>query len=118
MVSTVVMAYSELGHILERHVGNKALDSKQGESTLNEIWAKVSTGFPYYGISPALIYLGVALVVVGLIAYSIAGKGRGSHAGREEVRRSYRRKLAQEMAKQDAEKIKAGEKPRRKYMQW
>ena len=114
----MILAYSELGHILERHVGYKALNSKGAEGMLSEAWTTVSAGFPYYGVSPVLVYLGILLVIVLVIAYSVAGKGTGSHAGREEVRRAYRRKLAQEMAKEDAVKIRRGEKPRRRWMQW
>lgn len=112
------MIASELGRIVERHVGNKALNSKQGESILNEIWVTVSSGFPFYGVSPVLVILAAIAIVIALVSYSVAGKGRGSHAGREEVRRAYRRELARQMARQDAEKIKIGEKPRRKWMQW
>lgn len=107
-----------LSRELEHHVVNHALDSKKGEAIFSEVSNKVTTGFPYYGISPILVYLAIALIILAFVAYSFAGKGSGSHAGREEVRRSYRRKLAQEMAKQDAEDIKAGKKPRRRYMQW
>ena len=114
----MVIAYSELGHTLERHAADKALYSKKGEAMLSEAWHTVQTGFPFYGISPVLIILISLVVVVITIAYALTGKGRGSHAGKEEIRRTYRKTLAREMAKQDAAKIKAGEKPRRKYMQW
>lgn len=77
----MILAYSELGHILERHVGYKALNSKGAEGVLSEAWTTVSAGFPYYGVSPVLVYLGILLVIVLVIAYSVAGKGTGSHAG-------------------------------------
>jgi uncharacterized membrane protein len=113
-----IVAYSTLGHVLERHVANRALDSSKAEGVLSEVWTRVSRGFPYYGISPILVILAVVLIVLAFVAYSVAGKGSGSHAGREEVRRAYRRKLAQEMAREDAAKIRTGEKPRRRWMQW
>ena len=113
-----MFAYSELGHVLEHHVANKALDSPKAEGTFNEASNFIQSGFPYFGLSPVIVYGIIVLIVIALIAYSVAGKGQGSHAGREEVRRAYRRKLAQEMAKEDAQKIKAGEKPRRRWMQW
>lgn len=115
---------SEIGHIVEHHVANKALDSKSSESAISEVWVEVQkAGFPFFGLSPILIYMGVVLVVVILLAYSVAGKGKGSHAGREEPRRAYRRELARQMARDDAKKILAGEdatatKKRRKWMQW
>lgn len=114
----MVIGYSELGHTLERHIGNKALDSKQGESMLNEAWLTVSSGFPLYGLSPVIIILVVVILVAIAVGYALTGKGFGSHAGKEEIRRSYRKQLAKEMAKQDAAKIKAGEKPRRWWYQW
>lgn len=114
----MVMGYSDLEHIVKHHVVNKALNTKGAENTLDEAYTTVSNGFPLYGLPIWLIVIGAMILVLLLIAYSIAGKGQGSHAGREEVRRSYRRKLAQEMAKQDAEMIKRGEKPRRRWMQW
>lgn len=114
----MVIAYSELGHIFERHVGDKALDSSKGEGMLNEAWHTVSTGFPLYGLPPFLAILIGIIVVVLVIAYVLTAKGVGSHAGKEQIRRTYRKELAKQMARQDADKIKAGEKPRRKYMQW
>lgn len=117
-----------VGHIIRHSLESKAVygaekhappELQETVSKLpTEVWHTVSTGFPYYGVAPVLIYLGLALVVVGVVFYNLVAKGRGSHAGREEVRRAYRRKLAQEMAHQDAEKIKAGAKPRRWWMQW
>ena len=114
----MVIAYSELSHILERHVGNKALDGKTGENTLSEIWGTISTGFPFYGLSPVLVVIGVVVLVSLLIFWNMVGKGEGSHAGREEPRRAYRRELARQMAREDAKKIEKGEKTRRKWMQW
>jgi len=105
-------------HTVERNLTNKALDTKGAENFLSEAWQTISTGFPLYG-EPLWEAILAGIVIVGLIIlWNLVGKGQGSHAGREEVRRSYRRKLAQEMAKQDAEAIKRGEKPRRRYMQW
>jgi hypothetical protein len=118
MVPQIVGLIHTLGHTLEHHVADKALDSKEGEGKLTEIEHALTSGFPYYGLSPILVYGIGVLIVIALIVYSIAGKGQGSHAGREEVRRSYRRQLAREMAKQDAAEIKAGKKPRRRWMQW
>lgn len=118
-----MLAYSELGHVVERHVANKGLDSKKGEAILSEVWKEVSTGFPLYG-EPMWVAIVIGMIIVLLfLAYSIAGKGRGSHAGREEPRRAYRRELARQMARDDAKKILAGEDPmstkkRRKWMQW
>lgn len=88
------------------------------EEHVQSVIHTIRVGFPFYGLSPWIVIVIGILVIVGFISYSVAGKGRGSHAGREEVRRSYRRKLAQEMAKQDAEEIKAGRKQRRRWMQW
>lgn len=105
---------STVKHVIEDHVLYRGLNTKGAEGVLTEIL----NGFPFYGVSPVLIVLGAVFMVIFFIGYSFVGKGTGSHAGREEVRRAYRRKLAQEMAKQDAEKIRAGEKPRRKWMQW
>jgi hypothetical protein len=97
---------------------NKALDTKSAENTLSEVFTTLKGGFPLYGLPVWLIVIGGMIIVLLIIAYSVAGKGQGSHAGREEVRRSYRGKLAQEMAKQDAALIKEGKKPRRRWMQW
>jgi hypothetical protein len=106
-----------LAHIV--HVVVPVHSLHQGEGILHEVQAKAeSIGFPPFGLAMwQVVCLGIA-AVVGMIAYSVAGKGSGSHAGREEVRRAYRRKLAQEMAKDDAAKIRKGEKPRRRWMQW
>jgi hypothetical protein len=118
-----MLAYSTLGHVVERHVGNKALDSKGAENTLTEAIHTVTTGFPLYG-EPLWLIICVVIGVVALFAlYSVAGKGEGSHAGREEPRRAYRRELARQMARDDAKKILAGEDPmstkkRKKWMQW
>jgi hypothetical protein len=86
-----------------------------GGEVWRELWA---AGFPLFGIPLYAFVLLVLFLFALLILWNLVGKGRGSHAGREEVRRAYRRKLAQEMAHQDAEKIKLGEKPRRRWMQW
>jgi len=119
----MIFAYSTLGHAVERHVANRALDTKGAENTLTEAWTTVSSGFPMYGLPMWQIIL-IGIGMVGLVAlYSVAGKGSGSHAGREEPRRAYRRELARQMARDDAKKIIAGEDPmatkkRRKWMQW
>lgn len=101
---------------IERHSVNKALDSKEGEGALDS--AKSTAESFINGLHLWMIILGVVILVVVFIAWNLVGKGQGSHAGREEVRRSYRRALAREMAKQDAEKIRRGEKERRRWMQW
>ncbi len=118
----MIIGFSELGHVVERHVANKALDSHSSESALSEAAAKIThaipSGFPFFGL-PIAVIVGIVICLLGLLVlWNLVGKGSGSHAGREEVRRAYRRKLAQEMAKEDAEKIKRGEKPRRRWMQW
>jgi len=113
-----VMAYSELGHVLERHVGNATLDTRKGENLVTEIANTLVSKTQYLFNHPVTLIICAFIIGGGLVAYSFAGKGSGSHAGREEVRRAYRRKLAQEMARDDAQKIKAGEKPRRRWMQW
>lgn len=107
---------STILHEVQRHYTDKALNSKSGENIAN---SAIATGEQFLsGIHTWMVILGVVVIVTAFIAWNLVGKGEGSHAGREEVRRSYRRKLAQEMAKQDAEKIKRGEKPRRRWMQW
>ncbi len=89
---------------------------KQGESLLNEIWTKI------HGLIFPLPVLTLVLVGIGLaglfVIWLVVGKGFNSHAGREEVRRAYRRKLAQEMAKQDAIEVAHGEKKRRWWYIW
>lgn len=111
-------------HGAESSVGHKAANSKSAESAVGEIWTEVqNAGFPYFGLPHPLLYVVMGLVVLGFLAYSVAGKGGGSHAGREEPRRAYRRELARQMARDDAKKIIAGEDPkatkiRRKWMQW
>jgi hypothetical protein len=118
------MIASELGRTVEHHIANKALDSKGSESAIGEIWGEIQrAGFPFFGLPSTVVYAGIVLLVLGFLAYSVAGKGRGSHAGREEPRRAYRRELARQMARDDAKKIIAGEDPkatkiRRKWMQW
>jgi len=114
----LIFAYSELGRIVERHVGNKVLNTKGAESTISEVMNSVSSKAVWLIDHPITLIICAVIIVGGLIAYSFTGKGSGSHAGREEVRRAYRRKLAQEMAKEDAAKIRSGEKPRRRWMQW
>jgi hypothetical protein len=120
----MIFAYSELGRIAEHHVANKALDSKGAEGAISEIWTEVQhAGFPFFGLSTTVVYVFITFLVLAFVAYSIAGKGRGSHAGREEPRRAYRRELARQMARDDAKKIIAGEDPRavkkrRRWMQW
>ena len=118
----MIIGFSELGHVVERHVANKALDSHSSENALSEAAANVThmipSGFPFFGLPIAIIVV-IAVCLLGLLVlWNLVGKGKGSHAGREDVRRAYRRKLAQEMAKGDAEKIRHGEKPRRRWMQW
>ena len=114
----MIVAYSVISRVLEKHIANHALNSREGESTVNELLSKVTSGFPLYGLPLWLVIVMVIALVLFFAAYTLVGKGQGSHAGREEVRRSYRRELAKQMARQDAEKIKAGEKVRRKWMQW
>jgi hypothetical protein len=115
-----VFAYigKEIGHGVESHLLYKAESTKSAESTFTEAVHTVTSGFPWYGLAPALVILAGVLVVAGIVAWNLVGKGEGSHAGREEVRRSYRRELAKQMARQDAEAIKKGEKVRRRWMQW
>jgi hypothetical protein len=111
-------------HGAESSIGHHAADSKEGESAVSEMWASVQkAGFPFFGLPHFILYLALVLVVLAFLAYSVAGKGGGSHAGREEPRRAYRRELARQMARDDAKKIIAGEDPsatkkRRKWMQW
>jgi hypothetical protein len=111
-------------HGAESSLGHHVADSKSGEGAAEEMWTSAQkAGFPFFGLPPIVIYVGLALVVLGFLAYSVAGKGGGSHAGREEPRRAYRRELARQMARDDAKKIIAGEdvaatKKRRKWMQW
>jgi hypothetical protein len=111
-------------HGAEHSVGHHVADSKGAESAISEAWTSIqNAGFPFFGFPPILLYVAIALVILGFLAYSVAGKGSGSHAGREEPRRAYRRELARQMARDDAKKIIAGEDPsatkvRRKWMQW
>ena len=112
-----------LGHAIEGHAANKALDTKGAENTLTEVWTTISSGFPFYGEPTWIVGIVALCVIAMLVLYSVAGKGKGSHAGREEPRRAYRRELARQMARDDAKKILAGEDPkatmkRRKWMQW
>jgi hypothetical protein len=110
------MLGSVIFHTIEKHETDKVLNSKEGEGVIN---SARNTGESLLShIHPWMVIVGGILLVLAFTAYSVAGKGRGSHAGREEVRRSYRRELAKQMARQDAEKIKSGEKVRRKWMQW
>lgn len=98
------------------HVTYKALNSKQGEGALHSV--QVTGEHLLSSVQPWMVIAAGILLFVAFIVWNLVGKGEGSHAGREEVRRSYRRALAREMAKQDAEKIRRGEKPRRRWMQW
>lgn len=89
----------------------------ESESTLNKVFDVVVEGFPFYG--HALLVISCVVVgVILLVFWNLTGKGKGSHAGREEVRRQYRRSLAREMAKQDADAIRAGIKRRRWWYKW
>jgi len=110
------MLASVIFHTIEKHETDKVLNSKEGEGFLNEARSTAESFLSH--IHPWMIVAGVIILVIVGIAYSLTGKGRGSHAGREEVRRSYRRELAKQMARQDAEAIKRGEKVRRRWMQW
>ena len=85
---------------------------------VTEAWEFVVRGFPLYGFPVWLVVVVLLLLVAAYVGWNLVGKGRGSHAGREEIRRTYRRKLAQEMAHQDAAKIERGEKPRRWWYRW
>jgi hypothetical protein len=76
-----------------------------------------ASGFPWGIQIWWIVVLGIILAAL-VTAWVLTAKGRGSHAGREQVRRAYRRELARQMARQDAEKIRSGEKDRRKWMQW
>lgn len=110
------MIGSVIAHAVERHVTDKALNSREGEDTITSVRNSVE-GFLSGVHTWELVLVGV-LLVIGIIVWNLTGKGQGSHAGREEVRRSYRRELAKQMARQDAEQIKLGQKQRRKWMQW
>lgn len=110
------MIGSVIFHTVEKHVTNKALDSKEGEGMLNS--ARNTGESLISGIHPWMLIVGGIVLIVIFAAYSLVGKGRGSHAGKEEVRRAYRRELAKQMARQDAEQIKQGSKVRRRWMQW
>lgn len=91
---------------------------KEAQNFVRSSWHWVSQNFPFFGVSPILLILIAVVGVMLLIAWNLVGKGKGSHAGREEIRRQYRRSLAREMAKQDAAKILAGEKRRRWWYKW
>ncbi len=105
-----------IGVIVPTHeAGNIAHES---ESFFASIFHSIVSGFPLYGLSiPWVILIAIGLMVI-LVVWNLVGKGKGSHAGREEVRRQYRRSLAREMAKQDAEAIKEGRKVRRWWYKW
>lgn len=111
-----MIASSAFGRALQYHIANKGLDSARGESILSEAWGTLSSFVSQ--ITPIEVAGVGATLLLLFVFWNLVGKGTGSHAGREEVRRAYRRKLAQEMAKEDAEKIRRGEKPRRRWMQW
>lgn len=97
---------------------NVNVHPQEVESFAAEAWATVQRGFPLYGLSVWWAMLIALVAFTLLIVWNLTGKGKGSHAGREEVRRQYRRALAREMAKQDAEAIRAGTKKRRWYYKW
>lgn len=81
-----------------------------------EVWSKVQamvSGIPV----TLLIFVAVGAVALFTL-WILVGKGFNSHAGREEVRRSYRRQLAREMAKQDAQEIREGQKRRKWWYIW
>lgn len=113
-----------VGHIIKHSLETKAVHAAENntppevEHQIIEGWETVVRGFPLYGLPVWLVIVVLVFVLAAYIGWNLVGKGRGSHAGREEIRRSYRRKLAQEMARQDAEKIAAGEKPRRWWYRW
>jgi len=88
------------------------------ERLATEVWRELGTGFPFYGVPWYLVVLGFLGLVLLLVFWNLVGKGRGSHAGREDVRRAYRRELARQLARQDADQIKAGQRTRRRWMQW
>lgn len=110
------MLSSVIFHTIEKHETDKVLNSKEGESAINEARATAESFLS--NIHPWIIIVGAIILGIIIIAYVATGRARGSHAGRENVRRAYRRELAKQMARQDAEKIKAGEKVRHKWMQW
>jgi hypothetical protein len=89
----------------------------ESESVLSEVFDAVTKGFPFYGHALLVVSCFIVFLIL-LVVWNLTGKGRGSHAGREEVRRQYRRSLAREMAKQDAEAIREGKKRRRWWYQW
>lgn len=113
-----------VGHIIKHSLEVKAVHSAENHAPpevqhqIMEGWETVVRGFPLYGFPVWALVLALAVALIAFIAWNFVGKGRGSHAGREEIRRSYRRRLAQEMARQDAAKIEAGEKPRRWWYRW
>lgn len=90
----------------------------ESESVINEVFSSVVNGFPLYGFPVWLAVLILIGALALLVLWNLTGKGKGSHAGREEVRRQYRRSLAREMAKQDAEAIRSGTKRRRWWYKW
>jgi hypothetical protein len=89
----------------------------ESESVINKVFDTVVGGFPFYGHAMLVIACFVVFLIL-LVVWNLTGKGKGSHAGREEVRRQYRRSLAREMARQDADAIREGKKRRRWWYQW
>ena len=98
------------------HALYAAKDAREAKSFLPELWREVSSRIPTIPVW-GFVVGGVGLLVL-VVAWNTIGKGEGSHAGREQPRRAYRRELARQMAREDAKKIEAGEKKRRKWMQW
>lgn len=113
-----------VGHIIKHSLETKAVHSAENSAPpevrhqIMEGWEFVVRGFPLYGFPIWLLVVVLVIALIAFIGWNLVGKGRGSHAGREQIRRSYRRKLAQEMAKQDAQKIESGEKTRRWWYKW
>lgn len=107
------MIGSVIAHAIERHYTDKALNTHRFESLPAEVLRWCEMNLEIWMIFPAVI----GLVILYALGQSLE-LGKGSHAGREEPRRAYRRELARQMAREDAQKIKEGKKPRRRWMQW